>query len=83
MSSFTIFLQTASDPTSAVPWASLGVGGVLAAMIFFFYRSDRKASEDRHTKCEERLEAAFGQMQNIVISNTTAMTRLADVIERK
>ncbi len=34
----------------ALPWASLGVGGILAGMMFFFYRQDRLEARERWTE---------------------------------
>ena len=73
----TLMLQAPVDP-GILHWdgfASLGVGGVLAGMMFFFYRQDRKASEERH----ERLTLDHRSM---IQENTQAMTRLCETIER-
>jgi len=41
-------------PEQLKEWIGLGVGGLLAAMIFMFYRQDRRNSEGRLMKMEER-----------------------------
>lgn len=56
-------------------WASLGVGGVLAIVMFGFYRHDRKSSEDRYN-------AIAKDFKQIVQENTAASVRLAEVIDR-
>mgnify|MGYP001562818035 FL=1 len=63
-------------PTDGLHWlASLGVGGVLAGVIFHFYRQDRKTSEDRY--------AALAQdFRTIVQDNTAAMVKLCQMIDR-
>lgn len=52
-------------------WASLGVGGILAAFVFYFYRQD-------HARLEKLEEQTLAVLQ----ANTAAMTRLTEAIER-
>lgn len=56
--------------------SSLGVGGALAALIFWYYREDRKRSEDRISE----LGRDFKQT---VEGNTAVMTKLTVLIEQK
>jgi len=60
-----------------VKWfASLGVGGVLAGVMFFFYRQDRITSEARLTKM-------LDEFRSIVTANTTAMVELSGAINHQ
>lgn len=70
-----IFLQSVQDSLPITPIASLGVGGALALIMFWFYRLDRKASEERFTEISKDFRA-------IVQENTAAMVRLGEVIDR-
>jgi len=55
--------------------AGLGVGGILAGVIFVFYRLDRRESEERI--------ADLGQnFREIVERNTQAFTLLTSVLSR-
>ncbi len=73
----------ALDP-GFLQWGALGIGGVLAGVIFYFYREDRKASEDRlqkmHEACEARLNAITDDFRLIVQENTAASQKLTDLI---
>ena len=60
-----------------IKWfASLGVGGVLGGVMFFFYRQDRTASEARLAKMGE-------DFREIITANTTAMVKLAEAIRSR
>jgi hypothetical protein len=50
-------------------WSALGIGGVLAGVMFYFYRIDRQASE-------QRLGAIISDFRSIIEANTKAMTAL-------
>ncbi len=54
---------------------SLGVGGMLAGIMFFFYRTDRQASEQRLSKITENF-------LQVIQDNTKAMTSVVDVINK-
>lgn len=56
--------------------APMGVGGVLAAFMFHFYRRDTQASEMRWRGQSE-------QLLQVVKENTSAITALKGVIERE
>ena len=75
MSLFALILQGATSPELA-PFAGLGIGGGLAAFMFYFYRQDRKHSEDRFAE----LGAEF---RGIVEANTAALTSLKDALNGK
>lgn len=58
-----------------VKWlATLGVGGVLAGLMFMFYRKDVK-------QYTELWKTATDQMMGIVKENTASNTRLISLIE--
>lgn len=60
---------------SIAQWfATLGVGGVLAGVMFMFYRVDRKESE-------KRLAALGKEFKEIVQRNTEALTRLTSFLQ--
>lgn len=63
--------------TDAAPsWSALGVGGVLAGTMFYFYRLDRAASETR-------LNQIIADFRAIIEANTKAMTALEKAIEER
>ena len=55
--------------------ATLGVGGVLAGVIFGFYRKDMKMAQDFWKHQSELLI-------NVVKDNTIAIVKLTTIIER-
>ena len=81
-----LIFQAPVDP-GILHWdgfASLGVGGVLAGMMFFFYRQDRVSSEAHYRQDRASSEARLMEMgeefRSIVTANTTAMVELANVM---
>ncbi len=54
---------------------SLGVGGAMAMMVFWFYRVDRKESEARVLKITENF-------LQVIQDNTKAMTSVVDAISK-
>jgi hypothetical protein len=54
----------------------LGIGGVLASVMFYFYRQDRKSSE-------ESIKTFAGEFRQVVENNTAAMTKLTTLVEGK
>lgn len=66
--------------------AGYGVGGILAVIIFFMYRKDRKTSENRLREdrkfMEERLTKIIHEDQNTRKENTVAVTELVTLIKR-
>jgi hypothetical protein len=62
------------DPESVKWFATLGVGGILAAFMFLFYRKDARQFADMWAASS----AAFAQ---IVKENTTAITANTKTIE--
>ncbi len=57
------------------PLATLGVGGAIAGLVLVFYRSDRKASEERYS-------ALAMDNRRIVTENTAAITKLVLMLEQ-
>lgn len=60
-----------------IKWlATLGIGGILAAFMFTFYRKDVK-------QYTELWKAATDQLMNVVKENTEANTKLVQLIEQQ
>lgn len=83
MLSFLLFLLDAAAPTQApapvseLQWfASLGVGGVLAAGMAAVWRKERAASEVRYGELSK-------EFRTIVEENTRAITTLVTVVEQR
>lgn len=70
-----------------LPWnGALGGGGMgLAGVMFYFYRQDRKASEEAYRQDRKASEDAMtkiaGEFRAIVEGNTRAITALKTVME--
>lgn len=66
-------------------FSSLGVGGVLAGIMFYFYRRDRKDSGERFATLTkdygDRYEKLAQDFRTIVQDNTAALTRVVEAIE--
>jgi len=79
------FLQTSSVP-DFTPYASLGVGGILAAVMFWAYRNDRQSSERKFAEYRDAMDRRYDELardfKTIVQENTEASAKLAAVIER-
>ena len=61
-------------------FATLGVGGILAAMTFHFYRLDRKRSEDQLVKMVEDQKTISAELLQVVQQNTRAVQSLTETI---
>ncbi len=74
-----LLLQAVSPAITPDQWLnslpSLGVGGMLAGIMFFFYRTDRQASEKSLSKITENF-------LQVIQDNTKAMTSVVDVINK-
>lgn len=57
-------------------WESLGIGGVLAGVMFYFYRADRQVSEKRIADIQQ-------SYREVITENTAALTALKTVIEHE
>ncbi len=68
------------------PIANLGIGGAIAILVFYFYRVDRRSSEERLYKqaedCEKRYEDIAQDYKKTLQENTAAITKLCDAIDR-
>lgn len=62
--------------------ATLGLGGVLAAFIFHFYRQDMKENADRIREILDAYKAETAAWKEVVISNTKAMTECTKMTEQ-
>lgn len=68
------------DETALGTWItqtlpSLGIGGLLAGFMFYFYRKDSQRCEDRWAKQSE-------DWMRVVQDNTAAITKLAERLEK-
>lgn len=68
------------DPEYIKFFSSLGVGGVLAGMIFFYSRKDSKKHESDWIEQEKRCENRETTLMNIVTKNTEGFERLCGAI---
>ena len=59
-------------------WASLGVGGILAGIMFYFYRLDRQQSEKRLESVIARWEEMTGDFKATVQDNSHALSTLSE-----
>ncbi len=59
----------------------LGVGGLLAYVMFFFYRQDFLRERARHEADRERLERREDRLLQVIERNAAAYERLAVTIE--
>ncbi len=66
-----LLFQGAQD--ALPPLGALGAGGAAAALIFWFYRQDRKECEQRHADLSK-------DFRKIVEDNTRALTALQEAI---
>lgn len=66
---------------------SLGVGGVLAIIIFLMYRRDRKSSEEQLRQdrifMEDRMNVIINRDQETREANTKATTELTTWLQRQ
>jgi hypothetical protein len=71
-----LLVEVAPTVPDLTPFTGLGVGGVLAGIMFYFYRQDRRHSEDRFEELGKDFRA-------IVEANTAAMVSLRDSLNGK
>lgn len=64
-------------------WAPLGVGGVLAAMMFLFYRQDRLACKDREKMVVEALEHVATAQQAVASNVLEVSHTVQNAMERQ
>lgn len=58
-----------------------GVGGILAVVIFYFYRQDSERNMKKFEEITVRQEKATDGWKSIVQENTAALTRLTERIK--
>ena len=75
------FQATSTLPTEVGFLAQLGVGGVLAGVMWFQSRQDRKSSEARHADREERYAKLLEQMIHTTNNSSMRMAALAQIID--
>ncbi len=61
-------------------FSTLGVGGALAAMALWMYRTDRTRADATFEDIVARLQAQNSELMTVVKDNTKAMTQLSDSI---
>lgn len=65
-----------------IEWfATLGVGGVVAAFMFMYYRRDVKYYTDLWKDQANQNRAVIEQMLGIIRENTAALTKLTAVVD--
>ena len=60
--------------------ATLGVGGTLAAFMFYFYRKDMIADKDRMREMVTRWEGQSSLLMQVVKENTQSNTMLVGAV---
>jgi hypothetical protein len=61
-------------------FATLGVGGILAGMMFFFYRQDRTRTEAALTRLVAERDLVNEQLLIVIQDNTRAITSLSELV---
>lgn len=61
-------------------WTMFGVGGLLAAMIFHFYRQDRLASQAREEQYAKQLMEINATIITVVKENSEVITGLHETV---
>lgn len=62
-------------------WGSLGVGGALATLMFWFYRVDRKDSEKQRDETNETLVKAIDRNSNALEKHAAGVAGLQALME--
>lgn len=76
-------LQAGVPDTSLVQWfATLGVGGALAGMMFIFYRKDRLESEKRFGEVAENYRQIVQEITAAITSNTEVARSLIEAVRK-
>jgi hypothetical protein len=70
------------DPEYIKFFSSLGVGGVLAGMIFFYSRKDSKKHEEDWIKKEVECEGREDKLIGVITKNTEGFERLCGAINK-
>lgn len=70
------------DPNSSTQWfATLGVGGIVAAFMFMFYRKDVKQYTDLWKEQSTANASLLAQVMEVVRDNTAALTKVVAVVD--
>lgn len=69
------------DPELVNILTPLGIGGVLAAFMFYFYRKDMKENADRLKEVIDANNSREGAWKEVVVTNTKAMTECTKLTE--
>lgn len=65
-----------------IEWfATLGVGGVVAAFMFMYYRRDVKYYTELWKEQAEANREVISQMLRVIQDNTSALTKLVTVVD--
>jgi len=76
-----MFLQTVSYADKLIDaLIAMGPGGILAAIVFHFYRQDRQASSCRAKLVQDQFVTYAQDFKNIVQDNTKAIQSNTDCI---
>lgn len=82
MLSFLMFMQTAGYTDKLIDaLISMGPGGVLAALVFHFYRQDRQSSTERFKLVQDQFVAYAQDFKSIVQDNTKVIQSNTDCIK--
>lgn len=75
-------MDPVSSPLSATQWfATLGVGGIVAAFMFMFYRRDVKQYTDMWKEQSQANTRVVSQVMDVVRDNTAALTKVVTVVD--
>ena len=69
------------DPEFVKWFATLGVGGILAAFMFVFYRKDVRSHTELWEKQAERVAELTSTVLDVVRENTQSNARMTTMIE--
>jgi hypothetical protein len=62
---------------------TLGVGGILAGILFYFYRNDRREWMERYERMSIRFEGLAKDFKIVVQDNTKAITIITERIGKR
>jgi hypothetical protein len=68
-------------PEQIKEWIGLGVGGGIALMIFWFYRIDRRHSEDQSTATSNAAMKMEERALDVLTANAVASQKMAGALD--